>query len=46
MVDVPGLGQVSEDQMRMAMDFREKLSERMASTIVEASAMGGKVKVA
>ena len=42
---VPGLGQISEEEMRIAMDFRNKIAERMAAIVVDVSALGGKVKV-
>mmetsp|Transcript_13512 Transcript_13512/g.45069 ORF Transcript_13512/g.45069 Transcript_13512/m.45069 type:complete len:158 (+) Transcript_13512:67-540(+) len=44
-MNIPGLGQISEEEMKLAMEFRTKLAERMAATVVEGSAMGGKVKV-
>lgn len=31
--------------MRLAMEFRQKMADRMAETVVEGTAMGGKVKV-
>mmetsp|Transcript_32992 Transcript_32992/g.102295 ORF Transcript_32992/g.102295 Transcript_32992/m.102295 type:complete len:163 (-) Transcript_32992:39-527(-) len=44
-MSVPGLGEISEDEMRLAMEFRQKMADRMAETVVEGTAMGGKVKV-
>ena len=43
-MSLPGVGDISEDEMKMAMAFREKLSARMQETKVEASALGGKVR--
>jgi len=44
-MEVPGLGKVTEEEMRMAMAFRQKIAERMAAIAVDSSALGGKVKV-
>ena len=44
-MSVPGMGEISEDEMKLAMEFREKMSAKMKSVIVEGSGLGGKVKV-
>lgn len=44
-MNIPGLGTVSEDEMKLAMEFRNKIGERMAAIVVEHTALGGKVKV-
>eukprot|EP00629_Pelagomonadales_sp_RCC1024_P016325 CAMPEP_0119267712 /NCGR_PEP_ID=MMETSP1329-20130426/5752_1 /TAXON_ID=114041 /ORGANISM="Genus nov. species nov., Strain RCC1024" /LENGTH=156 /DNA_ID=CAMNT_0007267649 /DNA_START=180 /DNA_END=650 /DNA_ORIENTATION=+ len=44
-MSVPGLGEISEDEMKLAMEFRVKLAEKMAATVCEQSALGGKVVV-
>ncbi|KAJ8613340.1 hypothetical protein CTAYLR_002228 [Chrysophaeum taylorii] len=42
---IPGLGTITEEEMRLAMEFRQKMAERMAAIVVEGTALGGKVKV-
>lgn len=42
---IPGIGSVSEEEMKLAMEFRNKIGERMAAIVVESTALGGKVKV-
>lgn len=44
-MNIPGLGSVTEEEMRLAMEFRNKMGERMAAIVVESTALGGKVKV-
>ena len=44
-MSVPGMGEISEDEMKLAMEFREKMSAKMKSVVVEGSGLGGKVKV-
>uniref|UniRef100_A0A7S3JN67 Nucleoid-associated protein n=1 Tax=Aureoumbra lagunensis TaxID=44058 RepID=A0A7S3JN67_9STRA len=44
-MNVPGLGSISEEEMKLAMEFRAKIAERMASIVVDGTALGGKIKV-
>lgn len=44
-MSLPGVGEISEEEMKMAMEFRTKLSARMQETQVTADALGGKVTV-
>ena len=44
-MSVPGMGEISEDEMKLAMEFREKMSAKMKAVVVEGTGLGGKVKV-
>ena len=44
-MSVPGLGDITEEEMKLAMEFRQKMAQKMQETRVEGSALGGKVKV-
>ena len=44
-MSIPGVGEISEEEMQLAMEFRQKLSEKMSSLVVEGTALGGKVTV-
>ena len=44
-MSVPGLGDITEEEMKLAMEFRQKMAQKMQETRVEGSSLGGKVKV-
>ena len=44
-MSVPGLGDITEEEMKLAMEFRQKMALRMQETQVTADALGGKVTV-
>ena len=44
-MSVPGLGDITEEEMKLAMEFRKKLAQKMQETQVEGSALGGKVNM-
>ena len=44
-MSVPGLGDITEEEMKLAMEFREKMSAKMKAVVVEGTGLGGKVKV-
>ena len=44
-MSVPGMGEISEEEMKLAMEFREKMSAKMKAVVVEGTGLGGKVKV-
>jgi hypothetical protein len=44
-MSVPGLGDITEEEMKLAMEFRNKMAQKMQETQVEGSALGGKIKV-
>ena len=44
-MSVPGLGDITEEEMKLAMEFRQKMAQKMQETRVEGLSLGGKVKV-
>ena len=44
-MSVPGLGDITEEEMKLAMEFRKKLAQKIQETQVEGSALGGKVNM-
>ena len=38
-------GDITEEEMKLAMEFRQKMAQKMQETRVEGSSLGGKVKV-